>query len=51
MPLFQDKTIFTCFALTEQSGGTGADNQHARSVGHTLISPSAVDSGLLSYTS
>ena len=25
MPLFQDKTIFTCFALTEQSGGTGAD--------------------------
>ena len=33
------------------AGGTGADNQHARSVGHTLISPSAVDSGLLSYTS
>ena len=22
MPLFQDKTIFTCFALTEQTGGT-----------------------------
>ena len=33
------------------AGGTGADNQHARSVGHTLISPSAVDSGLFSYTS
>ena len=25
MPLFQDKTIFTNFALTEKSGGTGAD--------------------------
>ena len=25
MDKFQDKTIFTCFALTEQSGGTGAD--------------------------
>ena len=25
MPLFQDKTIFTNFALTEKTGGTGAD--------------------------
>ena len=25
MDKFQDKTVFTCFALTEQSGGTGAD--------------------------
>jgi acyl-CoA dehydrogenase len=25
MNKFQDKTIFTCFALTEQTGGTGAD--------------------------
>ena len=25
MDKFQDKTIFTCFALTEQTGGTGAD--------------------------
>ena len=25
MDKFQDKTIFTCFALTAQSGGTGAD--------------------------
>jgi len=27
MDKFQDKTIFTCFALTEQTGGTGADIQ------------------------
>lgn len=25
MHRFQDKSVFTCFALTEQSGGTGAD--------------------------
>ncbi len=25
MDKFQDKSIFTCFALTEESGGTGAD--------------------------
>lgn len=25
MPKFQDKTVFTCFALTEETGGTGAD--------------------------
>ena len=25
MPKFQDKTVFTCFALTEATGGTGAD--------------------------
>lgn len=25
MPQFQDKSVFTCFALTEQTGGTGAD--------------------------
>lgn len=25
MSKFQDKTIFTCFALTEETGGTGAD--------------------------
>ncbi|MCM8710936.1 acyl-CoA/acyl-ACP dehydrogenase [Clostridium sp. SYSU_GA19001] len=25
MDKFQDKTIFTCFALTEETGGTGAD--------------------------
>ncbi|MCL1798510.1 MAG: acyl-CoA/acyl-ACP dehydrogenase [Eggerthellaceae bacterium] len=25
MDKFQDKSIFTCFALTEQTGGTGAD--------------------------
>ena len=25
MDKFQDRTFFTCFALTEQSGGTGAD--------------------------
>ena len=25
MDKFADKTIFTCFALTEQTGGTGAD--------------------------
>ncbi|MBQ9955050.1 MAG: acyl-CoA/acyl-ACP dehydrogenase [Eggerthellaceae bacterium] len=25
MPKFQDKSVFTCFALTEQTGGTGAD--------------------------
>ena len=25
MPKLQDKTIFTCFALTEETGGTGAD--------------------------
>ncbi len=25
MDQFQDKSIFTCFALTEQTGGTGAD--------------------------
>ena len=25
MPKFQDKEIFTCFALTEETGGTGAD--------------------------
>lgn len=25
MDKFQDKTIFTCFALTEKTGGTGAD--------------------------
>ena len=25
MPKFQDKSVFTCFALTEAAGGTGAD--------------------------
>lgn len=25
MPKFQDKSVFTCFALTEATGGTGAD--------------------------
>lgn len=25
MPKFQDKSLFTCFALTEKTGGTGAD--------------------------
>ena len=25
MNKFQDKTVFTCFALTEATGGTGAD--------------------------
>ena len=25
MPLFQDKSVYTCFALTEKTGGTGAD--------------------------
>lgn len=25
MPKLQDKTVFTCFALTEETGGTGAD--------------------------
>ena len=25
MPQFADKSVFTCFALTEQTGGTGAD--------------------------
>ena len=25
MPKFQDATIFTCFGLTEETGGTGAD--------------------------
>jgi alkylation response protein AidB-like acyl-CoA dehydrogenase len=31
MDKFQDKTIFTCFALTEKTGGTGAD-LHTRAV-------------------
>ncbi|ADK16968.1 MULTISPECIES: acyl-CoA dehydrogenase family protein [Clostridium] len=31
MDKFQDKTIFTCFALTEETGGTGAD-LHTRAV-------------------
>ena len=31
MDKFADKTIFTCFALTEETGGTGAD-LHTRAV-------------------
>ena len=41
MDKFADKTIFTCFALTEQTGGTGAD-VHTTAVKDALLTELSV---------
>lgn len=37
MNKFQDKSVFTCFALTEATGGTGADLHTTASEGLATI--------------
>ena len=51
MNKFQDKSVFTCFALTEQTGGTGAGHPHHRGERRgTATTSSTARSGLISHT-